>query len=165
MKYYKLDHTIEDLAFATKDSACFDLRAYISQDKNIVGYNVRNDESSFRPGPKQTLCIRPAYRVLIPTALIFDIPFGYSVRLHSRSGLALRSGLMLSNGEGVIDSDYVEEVKVILYNSSHADVYIQHGDRICQAELVQKLDYEMIEIKEPPAIKTDRAGGFGSTGE
>ena len=38
--------------------------------------------------------------VLIPTGLIFDIPEGYSVRLHSRSGLRWKDGIYLTNCEG-----------------------------------------------------------------
>ena len=43
--------------------------------------------------------------------------------------------------------------------------HIKHGVRICQAELVEKIYHEFEEIKEPPSQKTDRYGGFGSTGK
>jgi dUTP pyrophosphatase len=46
--------------------------------------------------------------MLIPTGLIADIPEGFSVRIHSRSGLAFKQGVYLTNCEGVIDSDYVD---------------------------------------------------------
>ena len=95
-------------------------------------------------------------RVLIPTGLILDIPEGYSVRLHSRSGLAWKDGVYLTNCEGIIDYDYVEPVFVMMTNISQSPKTINNGDRICQAELV--------EIPEPPTRKTERDGGFGSTG-
>ena len=41
---------------------------------------------------------------------------------------------------------------------------INNGDRICQAELVEKVYHSLTEIKEPPVQKTERDGGFGSTG-
>ena len=104
-------------------------------------------------------------RVMVPTGLILDIPEGYSVRLHSRSGLAWKDGIYLTNCEGVIDSDYVEPVFVMLTSISQSPKHIKHGDRICQAELVEKIYHEFEEINEPPSQKTDRYGGFGSTGK
>ncbi len=40
-----------------------------------------------------------------------------------------------------------------------------NGDRICQAELVEKVYHSLLEIQEPPTQKTERDGGFGSTGK
>ena len=50
--------------------------------------------------------------------------------------------------------------------TAHAgDVFtIKNGTRICQAELVPMQRYHMDETKERPKQKTDRVGGFGSTG-
>tara|TARA_B000000557_G_C20555344_1_gene350707 strand:- start:309 stop:629 length:321 start_codon:yes stop_codon:yes gene_type:complete len=103
-------------------------------------------------------------RVLIPTGLILDIPEGYSVRLHSRSGLAWKDGVYLTNCEGIIDYDYVEPVFVMMTNISQSPKTINNGDRICQAELVEKVYHSLVEIPEPPTRKTERDGGFGSTG-
>jgi len=103
-------------------------------------------------------------RVLVPTGIIFDIPEGYSVRLHSRSGLAWKDGLYLTNCEGIIDSDYVDPVFAMMTNISQSPKVINNGDRICQAELVETLQHDLTEIKEPPTQKTQRDGGFGSTG-
>jgi len=104
-------------------------------------------------------------RVLIPTGLIFDIPEGYSVRLHSRSGLAWNEGLYLTNCEGIIDSDYVDPIFVMMTSISQSPKVINNGDRICQAELVKKIYHGLTEIKKPPVQKTEREGGFGSTGK
>ena len=104
-------------------------------------------------------------RVLVPTGLIFDIPAGYSVRLHSRSGLAYKEGLYLTNCEGIIDHDYIEPVFAMMTNISQAPKSINNGDRICQAELVEKVYHSLLEIQEPPTQKTERDGGFGSTGK
>ena len=73
-------------------------------------------------------------------------------------------GLVLANAEGVIDSDYVEEVFVILHNISGNAVTIENGDRIAQAELVSNIIYHVEETPARPLPKTSRIGGFGSTG-
>lgn len=144
LKYYKSNTNASCPVYATASSACFDLCACLSF---------------------PILTINPGQRVLVSTGLIFDIPKGFSLRLHPRSGLALKNGLTLLNCEGVIDEDYVDAVGAILLNTS-ADVFVlNHGDRICQAELVRDIKVDFEEIVTPPLKKTDRSGGFGSTGK
>ena len=101
---------------------------------------------------------------MVPTGLILDIPIGYSVRLHPRSGLSLKQGLVLANAQGIIDSDYVEELFVLMYNMSDNVMTINNGDRICQGELIKTDKYTIEETLIQPKIKTDRKGGMGSTG-
>jgi len=111
-----------------------------------------------------TIAIAPGERMMVPTGLIFDIPEGYSVRIHPRSGISYKNGVVLANCEGVIDSDYVEEIYVLLHNTATVNFVITPGDRIAQAELVKMESYTIEETTERPAQKTDRAGGMGSTG-
>ena len=88
------------------------------------------------------------------------------MRLHPRSGTSLKFGLTLINSEGIIDSDYTEEVMIPLYNSSSTLVEVKHGERYAQAEVVEVMtNLVFFEIKERPTQKTDRTGGFGSTGK
>ena len=164
LKYYKLHENAKDPFFATKGSACFDLHACLD---GILKYKVRQDTVNReleRPLKNGALQIFNMERVLVPTGLIFDIPEGYSVRLHSRSGLAWKEGLYLTNCEGIIDSDYVDPVFVMMTNISQSPKVINNGDRICQAELVEKVYHSLTETKEKPTQKTSRDGGFGSTG-
>ena len=108
--------------------------------------------------------IYPGERALIPTGLIFDIPDGHSVRLHTRSSISLKKGLIMPNSEGIIDSDYYHQTFVMLYNASADEVLIENGERIAQGELVKTLTYIIEETKDVPEQKTNRVGGFGSTG-
>lgn len=110
------------------------------------------------------IVVQPGDRVMVPTGLIFDIPEGYSVRLHARSGASLKQGLVLANAEGVIDSDYVNEVMVLVYNISQNQIVINAGDRIAQGELVKDIEYSISESAARPGVKTNRTGGMGSTG-
>ena len=164
LKYYKHNPKAKDPIFATRGSACFDLHACFD---DVETYKVRQDtltreiEKPLRNGVLQIFTME---RVLVPTGLIFDIPAGYSIRLHSRSGLAYKDGLYLTNCEGIIDSDYIEPVFAMMTNISQAPKSINNGDRICQAELVEKIQYDFVEIKKSPTQKTDRVGGLGSTG-
>ena len=87
------------------------------------------------------------------------------MRLYPRSGLALKQGLTLANNVGIIDSDYVEPVFAMITNISGTTQYVKHNERICQAELSKDHLCVLEEISEPPERKSDRDGGFGSTGK
>ena len=92
------------------------------------------------------------------------MPHGYELQIRSRSGLALKNGIMVLNSPGTIDSGYRGEVGVILFNSSSEDFIIKKGDRIAQAVL-QKIEF--IEWEESSELKDSsrKEGGFGSTGK
>ena len=170
LKFYKLNEQAQLPAFATKQSACFDLYANLVVNETVKYYNslttkelprrVSFDINSNRP----YLQINNMERMLIPTGLIADIPEGFSVRLHSRSGLAFKQGVYLANCEGIIDSDYVDPIFAMVTNISNVPTRIYDGDRICQGELVRCEKYTLNESDEAPTQKTDREGGFGSTG-
>ena len=98
--------------------------------------------------------------------MILDIPVGYSVRIHPRSGSAIKQGLSLINCEGVIDYDYVDPLFIAAVNLSDVQtIVINNGDRVAQGELVRMLSYEIEDTDIKPVQKTDRDGGFGSTGK
>jgi dUTP pyrophosphatase len=116
-------------------------------------------------GIGESLLIKPGQRVLVPTGLTMEIPFGFEVQVRPRSGLSFKTGLMVVNAPGTIDSDYRGEVKIILGNLGTHDEVIHHGDRVAQlvlAPVIQGLYHESSE----DLSATDRgAGGFGSTGK
>lgn len=162
LKLYKTHHEVQLPSYQTKGSACFDLSFQNAGKAKINGYSSKN-----KPVERllqKHITIAPGDRMLVPTGIIMDIPEGYSVRLHARSGMALKQGLTLANAEGVIDSDYVEEVFVILWNISENSVTITSGDRIAQAELIKNEEYKIEQTPVRPLHKTARVGGFGSTG-
>ena len=169
LKYYKLHNEVISPEFATDGSACFDICAYL--DKSVTVYRMDNHKEKLNPETIQwsdieelQLSIAPADRVLVPTGLVFDIPEGYSIRIHPRSSISLKKGLSLTNGEGIIDSDYYHESYIMFTNTSADEVRITHGERIAQGELVQKENYILEETLRQPEQTTQRVGGFGSTG-
>lgn len=163
LNIYKTHNDIVLPKFATKGSACFDLAFQAHGKYDYSGYNAFNAPFT-RVIHDGAIVIMPGDRILVPTGLIFDIPAGYSVRLHARSGLSLKQGLILANSEAVIDSDYIEETMIMLTNVSENPHTIRHGDRLAQAELIKSEEYVLWETTERPQKKTDRNGGLGSTG-
>mgnify|MGYP002525764060 CR=1 FL=1 len=53
----------------------------------------------------------------------------------------------------------------MVHNISGYQQFVTDGERICQAELVREQPYVLMEVNERPERKTDRDGGFGSTGK
>lgn len=164
LKIYRKHPMVPLPKFATKESACFDI-AYCGYGKHdYKGYNKNNSEFRRILSPNGHLCIMPGDRVMIPTGMIFDIPSGYSVRLHPRSGVSLKQGLVLANSEAVIDSDYYDELFLLIVNTTENKVWINNGDRLAQGELVELPKYEIADTLIQPMQRTDRVGGLGSTG-
>tara|TARA_R110000824_G_scaffold55277_2_gene152442 strand:- start:1277 stop:1807 length:531 start_codon:yes stop_codon:yes gene_type:complete len=172
LKYYKMNGGVQEPHLATEGAACFDIHAHLKKSDSVTVYEMGNNKTTIKTeGYKEQerqeevrIRIRPGDRVLVPTGLILDIPEGHSVRLHTRSSISLKKGLIMPNGEGIIDSDYYHQTFVMLYNASADEVLIKNGERIAQGELVKTLTYIIEETKDVPEQKTNRVGGFGSTG-
>jgi dUTP pyrophosphatase len=158
LKYFQTSPYATPPKFGTQQSACFDIAACLKGNSIQIYSNMGNRWSN------EEIYLYSGDRAAIPTGMILDIPEGYSVRLHPRSGLALKNGISMANCEGIIDSDYVDELKVIIVNNGSEPFVIKHGDRLCQGELVKTLDYSVEQCYTVPMQKTDRNGGFGSTG-
>lgn len=111
------------------------------------------------------ITLEPFERVLIHTGIFLQIPEGYEVQVRSRSGLALKKGLIVLNEPGTIDADYRGEVGVILYNSGKEPQIIEPGERIAQLVVAKVEHAELEEVEEIDKEATERgAGGFGHTG-
>ena len=165
--FFKTSPEVKEPFRATVGSACFDMCSFLPESSKVSVYMNSHEQLDKRnrkvvDGRVQ---INPHERALIPTGLIFDIPSGHSVRLYPRSSLALKQGLTLANNVGIIDSDYVEPVYMMVYNISGYQQFVSDGIRICQAEMVKDLPYIIMKSDVRPEQKTDRDGGFGSTGK
>lgn len=115
-------------------------------------------------GTGEKLLIKPGERVLVPTGLSMEIPVGYEIQVRPRSGLSFKTGLMVLNSPGTIDSDYRGEVKIILGNLGKNDEVINHGDRVAQLVLAPVTQAHYV-VSHEDLTETGRgAGGFGSTG-
>jgi dUTP pyrophosphatase len=116
-------------------------------------------------GNGEKMIIKPGERVLVPTGLSMEIPHGYEIQVRPRSGLSFKTGLMVLNSPGTIDSDYRGEVKVIIGNLGKNDEVINHGDRVAQLVLAPVVQ-AFYQVTNESLSETARgAGGFGSTGK
>lgn len=108
--------------------------------------------------------IAPGQIVRIPTGIAIALPDrDYVALICARSGLAVRHGIALANGVGVIDSDYRGEIVVGLINQSDRIYAVEPGERIAQM-LIVPICRPQIEICDFLDTTERAAGGFGSTG-
>jgi dUTP pyrophosphatase len=168
LKVYRNKDYAELPKSATMGSACYDVKSAFEVGDRITVYNSWNKQC-YVPvkviAGKVAFQLHPNNRALVPTGLIFDIPLGYVLKMYIRSGVALKKGLTMVNGVGIIDCDYVDESYILLENISDSLLVIEAGERLAQIELEKCMETELIEIKDKPAQKTNRKGGFGSTGK
>lgn len=102
-------------------------------------------------------------RALVPTGISIAVPMGHGGFVLPRSGLALRHGIGVVNGPGLIDAAYRGEVKVILVNTDPTAPYsVTRGDRIAQlvVQRVETVSWQVVDTLEG----IDRGGGFGHSG-
>ena len=141
LKMKKLRENAKVPQYATSGSAGLDLSACIDE----------------------PLTLKPQERALVPTGLAVEIEAGKVGLVFARSGISIKKGIALSNGVGVIDSDYRGEICCGLINLSNGVYVIQPGDRIAQMVITPYFCEEIMEVSE--LDETKRAdGGFGSSG-
>lgn len=128
-------------------------------------YNYGSD-SGFDLHSVEDLEIPPFGRVLVPTGLCFDIKDGFELQIRSKSGLAIKQGLMVLNSPGTVDNGYTGEVQVIVFNTNKHSVQIPVGMKVAQAVLSPVVNGEWVGLEQVDKINKKERGsnGFGSTG-
>lgn len=140
VKFTRTHQDAQTPTYATDGAACFDLYA--------------------------ATVIHEGRCVVCDTGIAVEIPPGWQIKIHSRSGHGFKSLIRLANCTGIIDSDYRGPVLVKLIcdaSNSKAIWEIKKGDRVAQGELVPV--YRARFVGADSLSETARgAGGFGSTG-
>lgn len=127
--------------------------------ETAAGFDLYNDEIimlSIAPGKSEIFTTGVSISMQDPdlVALVFI-----------RSSLAFKCNLTLTNGVGVIDSDYQGEIKVKLTNIGDMHVKIEPGVRIAQIVFQYNLTPLMIPVENFGKSSKRGEDGFGSTGE
>ncbi len=128
--------------YATSGSAGLDLRAAIDAPVTL------------KPGQTQMISTGMAIHIGDP---------GYAAMILPRSGLGSKSGIVLGNLVGLIDSDYQGPLMCALWNRGNADFTLLPMDRIAQMVIVPVVQATFEVVSEFTASERG-AGGFGSTG-
>jgi dUTP pyrophosphatase len=129
--------------YASAGAAGLDLRACV--DKELV----------LGPGESQLVSSGIAIHVADP---------GYAAVILPRSGLGAKSGIVLGNLVGLIDSDYQGPLMISVWNRGKSAFKIQPLDRVAQMIVVPVVQVQF-EVVDEFAASGRGAGGFGSTGK
>jgi len=144
----KLHHAAIIPTYGTEGAACFDLHAATVNSAESIGDVVYQ-----------------GHPVIVDTGLAFDVPPGWMLKIHPRSGLKFKHGVEAFSG--VIDSDFRGSVRILLESADdHEDtppLRINPGDRVAQASLVPSPRVTFT-VVEQLSLTERGAGGFGSTG-
>lgn len=113
----------------------------------------------------KTTIIQPNETILTPTGLAMHIADpNLAAMVLPRSGLGAKSGIVLGNLVGLIDSDYQGQLFVPLWNRSQSAFTIEPGDRIAQLIIVPVIQAEFNIVDEfVESVRGD--GGFGHSGK
>jgi len=111
------------------------------------------------------LVLNPGDSQLVPTGIAIHVADpGYAAMILPRSGLGAKSGIVLGNLVGLIDSDYQGPLMVSLWNRGKAAFTVQPMDRIAQL-IVVPVEQVKLELVDDFAASSRGTGGFGSTGK
>lgn len=128
---------------ATAFAACYDVFA----NDTVTLYPQRGQDKAYK----------------VPTGVAFEIPEGYHLEVYVRSSTGLKTKLRLANGTGIVDSDYVDELFLLVENIGSSVTRINKGERIAQVMLVENVQTELVEVDS--LTKEGTHEGFGSTGK
>lgn len=137
----------------------------IHEDTKVPTYAYPSD-SGFDLRSTVEINIPPFGRALVPTGIKLSIPEEYEIQIRPKSGLAINQGLTVLNTPGTVDSGYVGEIKVIVFNTNEETVTVSKGMKIAQAILCPVVcgKYVSIELMDKVEDKDRGDKGFGSTG-
>lgn len=171
-----LKKTIEEVeipSFGSELSSGFDVKAMrilkvFKGDTEVIGERFEKIQKAFEE--KGSIKLRAFERVLFDTGLqVADIEHKIAdtmieLQVRSRSGIALKQGLIVANQPGTIDEDYRGTIGVILMNSTPFLSEIKKGERIAQIVPGYVPAYKIGFTEE--VTETERGNkGFGSSGK
>lgn len=165
----------ENPSYAKDGDSGFDVRANLGEEIVVIQptrLNIRRNSINTGEGRNdvnviEDVKLHKAETKVVPTGLFFEIPRGYEIQVRSRSGLAAKAIVAVTNSPGTVDSGYRGELKIILTNIGNDIVHIKHGERIAQCVFSSVLDNRFVDLKRVEQINTDTDrgdGGFGHTG-
>ena len=164
VRYERLHEDVIVPERATTGSAGYDLRAYLRARtvKSSDGLSQR-DIAATSQGDEWGISLAAGEMALIPLGFRTRLPHGVEAQIRPRSGQAFKNALTVPNAPGTVDADYAEEWMVIVRNDAPAARRIVHGERIAQVVFARYLP--LLFTESGVTRTTDRAGGFGSTGQ
>lgn len=158
----------EKVSFEQFEKDCFNTIPFIKEDMNAMYDNIclpiRKTKGSAGHDfvSPFNFTIRPGDSITIPTGIRCKISTGYVLLIYIRSSMGIKKGAKLSNGTGVIDSDYYYadnegHIFAKIENHGSSPLKVKSGDGILQGVFVP---FGVADVGE---VTAKRTGGIGST--
>lgn len=130
----------------------------------VAPHRAHEDDAGFDLVSTETMEIPAGGRALVGTGVSLALPTGTVGLVCPRSGLAVRHGITVLNGPGIVDAGYRGEIRVALHNTDPSEPFmVRAGDRIAQLVVVPFAAPELVEVDDLDATTRSHAG-FGSSG-
>jgi len=142
-------------------------------DDAIIPEKMHDNDACYDLYSNQQVLIRPGEYKIVNTDVGIVMPEGYAALVCSRSGITVKHGMNVMNAPGIIDSNYRDQIKVILHyhknNNRQQPLNISKHSRIAQLLITKLPDLTTKTISRANFQylygNTDRGtDGLGSTG-
>lgn len=133
-------------------------------DDAVLPFKAHEDDAGFDLFSIEETDIKPNEFKLIKTGITLELPRGTEAQIRSRSGLALKNGIVVLNSPGTIDAGYRGEIGVILFNHGKETFHVEKHMKIAQMVIQELPIIELIETESELKISYRGEEGFGSTG-
>ena len=146
-----------------------DLSPTLAHPGEDVGFDLKS-AGDYVIELNNTVIVDTGVKVFLPP---LDFPLMMELQIRSRSGLAIKHGLVVVNQPGTIDPGYKDTIKVgFRYLGGNEIFYIDRGDRVAQAVFnivlnpvkVQQCNNSKDWEKMTNVYDQRGEGGLGSTG-
>jgi dUTP pyrophosphatase len=142
----------------------FEKVSYLIQENITLPQRQTLNSAGYDLSAYEDITIEPGEIKFIPTGLKVKLGESEVLLVYPRSSLGIKKGLMMSNGVGVIDSDYYNNpqneghIMVPLYNFKNTPVTISKFERVAQGVF-----QTFLKTEDDQPVSSERKGGFGSS--
>jgi dUTP pyrophosphatase len=142
----------------------FEVLSYYDEKQVVLPKRQTTHSAGYDLASVEDVIIKPKSIAFIKTGLKVLLGDDEVLLVYARSSLAIKKQLIMSNGVGVIDSDYYNNkdneghIMVPLYNMSDVDVEIKAKERVAQG-----IFQTFLKTDDDKPLNQSREGGFGSS--
>lgn len=141
-----------------------DVQVLKTSNDAVVPVYARESDAGFDFVTVDSTVISPFSTIILNTGLRMAIPEGYELQVRPRSGVSVKTPLIIKNSPGTIDAGYRGDIGIIVHNLSSDSYYVAKGTRIAQGVIAPVMRAKFVEVER--LEDTDRGeGGFGHTGD
>lgn len=120
--------------------------------KGSAGYDLKYPYN-------RSVILNPGDNYIVDSFVKIILPDGYRADMFVRSSLGIKKNIVLSNGTGIIDSDFKDSIKIPLINIGTKEQYILSSADTRIAQIV----ISKHELTDDDDANEERTGGIGST--